>query len=78
MGAMSIISNKEELLESDAELRGQALEILEAGYSAIDTEKILKDKIKLDGENFSVDGESFSLKSFNKIIFIGIGKCALD
>ena len=44
---MGIILNKAELLESNSKLRGDALEILEAGLEAVNTEKILKNKIIL-------------------------------
>lgn len=67
---MSIISNKQELLESNTELRGQALEILEAGLEAIDTEKILRRKIE--------NGILGNLENYERIFFVGIGKCALD
>lgn len=73
---MSIIKNKEELATTP--LRRDALEILEAGLEAIDTEKILRRKVSLKDGILDVGKESFNLQSFNKIIFIGIGKCALD
>ncbi len=75
---MSIILNKKELLESNPKLREQALEILEAGLEAIDTEKILRQKVKIEEGIFSVNEADYDLKSFDKIIFVGIGKCALD
>ena len=66
---MSIILNKEELATNP--LRKDALEILEAGLEVIDTEKILQKK-------FPDIVKNFDLKSYNKIFFVGIGKCALD
>ena len=66
---MSIILNKEELATNP--LRKDALEILEAGLGVIDTEKILQKK-------FPDIVKNFDLKSYNKIFFVGIGKCALD
>ncbi|MEK7635216.1 MAG: DUF4147 domain-containing protein [Patescibacteria group bacterium] len=74
---MSIILNREELLESNAELRGQALDILEAGLDAIDTEKILKRKISIKDCVLNIDGYFFDLKSYERVFFVGIGKCAL-
>ncbi|MEK7669069.1 MAG: DUF4147 domain-containing protein [Patescibacteria group bacterium] len=84
---MPIILNKAELATSN--LRKNALDILEAGLEAINTEKILRRKISVvDGilkmaelpslnvrEGF---GGELYLKSFEKIFFVGIGKCALD
>ena len=84
---MSIILNKEEL--GTNKLHRDALEILEAGLEAIDTEKILRGKVKVENGILKVAelpslnvreglGGELDLRNFNKIIFIGIGKCALD
>lgn len=73
---MSFIKNKEEL--STNELRKDALEILEAGLDAVQTEKILRDKVRVENGILGVNGGSLDLRSFNKIIFVGLGKCALD
>jgi glycerate-2-kinase len=75
---MSIILNKEELLESNSELRKNALEILEVGYEAINTEKILRKKISVKDGILGIDGYFLNLKSYERIFFVGIGKCALD
>lgn len=75
---MSIILNKDELLKSNPELRRQALEILEAGLEAINTEKILRRKVSVKEGILNIDGYFLNLKSYEKIIFVGIGKCALD
>ena len=93
---MSIILNKEELLDSNTELRRNALEILEAGLEAVDTEKILRKKLFVkDGILFIKNGEdmisvnlpplkvrggwvSYEKREGGEVIFIGIGKCALD
>lgn len=65
---MSIILNKEKLATN--ELRKNALEILEAGLNTIDTEKILRRKIE--------NGVLGNLDDYERIFFVGIGKCALD
>lgn len=77
---MSIILNKQELLEENTKLRGPALEILEAGLEAIDTEKILRKKVSIvDGVlKIAEFGSELDLKSYERIFFVGIGKCALD
>lgn len=54
------------------------MEILEAGLEAINTEKILREKVRVENGVLRVDSQSFNLKSFNHLIFIGIGKCALE
>ena len=84
---MSIIINKEELATS--KLRRSALEILEAGLEAVDTEKILRKKLSVrDGFLFIKNGTDeyrAELPSPNlgeglggEVYFVGIGKCALD
>lgn len=90
---MSIIINREELLENcsrkDARLREQALKILEAGLWAIDTEKILRKKLRVENgilyvkngeEELSIDLPSPASRkgAGGKVYFVGIGKCALD
>lgn len=74
---MSIILNKEELGTSP--LRNAVLEILEAGYSAINTEKILRSKINLEpGGALCIENTGFQCSFYERIFFIGIGKCAFD
>ncbi|NLE07463.1 MAG: DUF4147 domain-containing protein [Parcubacteria group bacterium] len=73
---MSIILNKEELVTN--ELRRDALDILEKGLQAIDTEKVLNRKIFVENDTLNIDGYLLDLKSYEKIFFVGIGKCALD
>lgn len=74
---MSVILNKEELAVSP--LRKDALEILEAGYLAIDTEKILRKQITLEeGGALCIANTGFQCSFYERIFFIGIGKCAYD
>jgi glycerate-2-kinase len=84
---MSIILNKEELATN--ELRKDALEILEAGLEAVDTEKILRKKIRLENGVLYIKNEEGETKAElpspklgeglgGEVFFIGIGKCALD
>jgi len=73
---MEIIKNRKELATN--KLRADALEILEAGYSAILTERVIKSKVVLDGNRLSVMGRDYDLDSYERIFFVGIGKCALD
>lgn len=76
---MSIILNKQKLLESGSPLRAPALEILEAGLQAINTEKILRSKITLEqGGTICIADTGFQCSFYERIFFIGIGKCAYD
>lgn len=76
---MSIILNKDELLETNSELRSCALEILEEGYLAINTEKILRERIVLEkGGTLCIEDTGFQCSFYDRIFFIGIGKCAFD
>jgi len=76
---MSIILNKKEL--GTNELRGDALEILEAGLEAINTEKILREKVMVEKGVLYIKNVKnkfdLSLKG-GRVIFVGIGKCALE
>ncbi len=54
-----------------------ALAILEAGYAAVDTERLLRERISfVDGE-LCVAEDRFVCSQYEHIYFIGIGKCAL-
>lgn len=83
--------NKEELATTP--LRRNALEILEAGLEAVNTEKILRKKLRIENNNLIIQNgnttESMMVplplsgggvrgEGEGKIIFVGIGKCALD
>lgn len=73
---MGFILNKEELATSKQ--RREALDILETGLEAINTEKILRRKVSLKEGILNIDGYFLNLRSYEKIFFVGIGKCALD
>lgn len=73
---MSIILNKEDL--SDSNMRKDALEILEAGFSAINTEKILRKKISFKDGTLCINDNNYKCSLYERIFFIGIGKCAFD
>lgn len=80
---MSLLKNKEELCLDNTEPRRDALDILEAGLEAIDTEKILRTKVSINGKTICVSskgqfGIGFQCEFFERIFFIGVGKCAFD
>ncbi|MFC1775526.1 glycerate kinase [Patescibacteria group bacterium] len=59
-------------------LREDAMEILEAGYQSILTDKVVKSKVVLKDSNLSINGHEYDLDLYERIFFVGIGKCALD
>ncbi|MBI3589513.1 MAG: DUF4147 domain-containing protein [Candidatus Liptonbacteria bacterium] len=56
--------------------RKDALKIAEAGLEAIDTQKIIKEKIQLKKNSLVIDQKTFSLKGVKNIYVVAIGKCA--
>lgn len=70
------IKNFDEL--ATGELRRHALEILEAGYAAIDTETLVRSKITLVGEELCINDDTYTCSLYERIFFVGIGKCAVD
>ena len=58
--------------------RHDALNILEAGYEAINTETVIKSKVKLKDNELFIKDKRFPLSQYENIYFIGVGKCALD
>jgi len=70
------IQNFEELATTDA--RRALLAIAEAGYEAIDTTMVLAKTMRLDGNTLTLAERSIDLTAVGKIVFIGIGKCAVE
>lgn len=84
---MPIILNKQEL--GTNRLRQEALEILEAGLEAIDTEKIIRRKVRVENGILCVEDINKKItcmtplpfgegSGVGRVYFVGIGKCALD
>lgn len=70
------IKNFDDIAKSNG--RKIALQIAEAGLQAIDTEKIIKDNIRIKDSKLFIKKEKFDLNSFNRIFVVGVGKCALS
>jgi glycerate-2-kinase len=70
------IQNFDALATTDA--RRALLTIAEAGYESIDTEAVLAKAMHLDGNTLSLAGQDVDLATVGKIIFIAIGKCAVE
>jgi len=71
---MRYIQNYDSLARS-AERRA-ALDIAEAGYASIDTEKVVARSIRLDGEILHINGNQFDLAKYKSIKMIGFGKAS--
>ena len=59
-------------------LRIDALEIVEAGLSAIDTKEVIKREVAFSGSTLCVKGRCVDLAKYKRVFFVGIGKCAAD
>lgn len=70
------ISNTKELGSNI--LRQKALAIAEAGLIALDSAKIVRGSLRLEGDNILAGGKVFELKPDSKVVVIGVGKCAID
>ena len=57
-------------------LRTDGLRILEAGLEAIDTERVIRETVRLEGDTLIADGETIPLASVKRVFVAGIGKCA--
>jgi len=71
-----IIKNFTQLAKTEE--RKLALEMIDAGLAAIDTQKIIKETISLGKNELRVGNESFSLNEIARIFVVGVGKCALS
>ena len=70
------IKNFDDLAASPA--RKAVLMMAEAGLAAIDTQRTIRERVKLSGNEFAVDEESLDISEFERLFVVGIGKCALE
>ncbi len=56
--------------------RQTVLDIVEAGYDAIDTKEIIKATVKLEGKTLKVKDQSFNLEGVEHIYVVGFGKAS--
>ncbi len=69
---LSWVKNIETL--SSSKPRADALRILEAGYDAINTERIVQTHISVTDESITVRGHTFDIRPFKNIYLMGFGK----
>jgi glycerate-2-kinase len=72
----SVIKNVEAL--STSQLRRDALAILEAGYQAVLTERVVREQVSMQGNDICIKENAICLSDFERIFFVGIGKCSVD
>ena len=59
-------------------LRRDALAILEAGYEAVLTERVIHDEVEIKDGDICLKDRNICLSDYERIFFVGIGKCAVD
>lgn len=67
-----IIKNLNKLAKN--KLRRDALEIVEAGYEAINMENIYKKQISIKNDELTIQDQHFDLNKYNNIYVVGVGK----
>ncbi|MDP3725111.1 MAG: DUF4147 domain-containing protein [Nanoarchaeota archaeon] len=70
------IQNFDTLAVSD--LRKVGLLIAEAGLQAIDTERVIRDAIRLEGGVLFIQNKKYPLEHVGRIFVMGVGKCASE
>lgn len=70
----SWIKNKNQL--SQTKNREAVLDIIEAGFNAIDTESVINDSIVLTEKILKIKNQVFDLSKYNSIYIIGFGKAS--
>jgi glycerate-2-kinase len=71
-----VIKNFDQLATTP--LRRDALTILEAGYQAVETGRVIRDEVEIKGDDICIKGRNICLSDHERVFFIGIGKCAVD
>lgn len=67
-----IIKNYQELASN--KIRKDALDIIEAGFEAIEVSKLIDNSVTIDNDTLTLAGNAYSLKQFKNISVYGIGK----
>ena len=71
-----IIQNFKELAKTKE--RKLVLEMLDVGLEAIDTKKVIRKTVLVNGDELKIGSEKLSLKQTKRLFVIGVGKCSLD
>ncbi|MGC9599183.1 MAG: DUF4147 domain-containing protein [Minisyncoccia bacterium] len=70
------IQNFEQLAVSDA--RRALLTIADASLTAIDTTRVMREMLRVDGETLVAGSETIDLREIEHLVFIAVGKCAVE
>jgi glycerate-2-kinase len=73
---MSYIKNPDTF--SATNLRADAYQILEAGYTAIDTRTVIRERIHIDGETLRIMDKTFDMSAYERLLVVAFGKCAAE
>src|SRR4026209_1087615 len=68
------IKNKDVLATSTS--RKLVLEASEAGFSAIDTDAVVRKSVRLDGQKLIIKDQEFDLTTIEHVYVIGFGKAS--
>ncbi len=58
--------------------RRALLSIAEAGLQAIDTKRVMRELVRLDGGVLHLDGSAIDLANVRTLVFVAVGKCAAE
>lgn len=59
-------------------LRRDAVEIIEAGFSAVDTKKVIHEQLVRTGDIISTGKRNINASKFDRVFIVAVGKCAVD
>jgi hydroxypyruvate reductase len=59
---------------SQAQLRDDAVAIWQAGVSAVDSQRLVRENVRLDGDHLIIGDVAISLSGINRIAVVGAGK----
>ncbi len=60
------------------QLRKDILKVIESGFDAIDTKKVIESAVRLDGTILHIKEREFNLKDYNSVHVIGCGKVVCE
>lgn len=71
-----LIQNRDELAITP--LRRDALDIIEAGYGAVLTDRVIRSHVRVEGEDICIGAENICLTGIRNVFVVAIGKCAVE